>query len=74
MLNEAYKKYFQLLILCGLVVFIDMNTYTEVDRNFKTFWKENYAIALKVVTYLLNNVKHEIEHDIDSTYGENRHS
>ena len=34
------------LILCGLVVFIDMNTYTEVGRNFKTFLKENYAIAL----------------------------
>ena len=34
------------LILCGVVVFIDMNTYTEVGMSFKTFLKENYAIAL----------------------------
>ena len=27
-----------------------------------------------VVTYLLKNVKHEIEHDIDSTCGDIRHS
>ena len=25
-----------------------------------------------VVTYLLKNVKHGIEHDIDSTYGDNK--
>ena len=34
------------LILCGLVVFIDMNTDTEVGRSFKTFLEEDYAIAL----------------------------
>ena len=35
------------LASCGLVVFIDMKTYvTEGGRNFKTFLKENYAIAL----------------------------
>ena len=27
-----------------------------------------------VVTYLLKNVKHGTEHDIDSTYGDIRHS
>ena len=34
--------------LCRLVVFIDMNIYklTEGGRSFKTFLKENYAIAL----------------------------
>ena len=40
-LSEVYK-----LILCGPVVFIDMNTYTEVGMSFKTFLRENYAIAL----------------------------
>ena len=35
------------LASCELVVFIDMKTYvTEGGRNFKTFLKENYAIAL----------------------------
>ena len=34
------------LSLCGLVVFIDMNTYTEVGMSFRTFLKENYAVAL----------------------------
>ena len=32
---------------CGLVVFIDMNIYILIEgRNFKTFLKENYAVAL----------------------------
>ena len=31
---------------CGLVIFIDMNTYILTKgRNFKTFLKKNYAIA-----------------------------
>ena len=63
------------LPLCGLVVFIDMNTaciLTEGGRSSKTLLKENYAIVWTVVTYLLKNVKHGIEHDIDSTYGEIR--
>ena len=38
---------------------------TEGGRSFKTLLKENYTIALPVVTYLLKNVKHGIEHDID---------
>ena len=34
--------------LYGLVVFIDMNTYILTEGgNFKTFFKENYAIALE---------------------------
>ena len=32
---------------CGLLLFIDMNTYILTEwRNFKTFLKENYPIAL----------------------------
>ena len=35
------------LPLCGLVVFIDVNTYLlTVDSSFKIFLKKNYAIAL----------------------------
>ena len=62
------------LILCGLVVFSDMKTYTEVGMSFKTFLKENYAIALDSCYLFTKNVKHEIEHDIDSTFGDIRHS
>ena len=44
------KKFFSALKLPlrGLVVFIDMNMYilTEKAWSFKTFFKENYAIAL----------------------------
>ena len=30
---------------CGLVVFVDMNTYILTEnRNFKTFLKKNYAV------------------------------
>ena len=46
-------------------------------RSFKTFLKENYTIALEsqaVVTYLLRNVKHGIEHDIASNYGDIKYS
>ena len=61
---------------CGLVVFIDMNMYilTEGDRSFKTFMKENVQLLWTVVTYLLKNAKQGIEHNIDSTYGDIRHS
>ena len=40
-LNEAYRK-------CGVVVIIDEHGYilTERGRSFKTFFKENYGIAL----------------------------
>ena len=45
-----------------------MNTYRLTERrNFKTFWKENYAIGLDSC-YLLN-VEHGTEHDTDSSYG-----
>ena len=60
--------------MCGLAVFIDMNTYilTEGSRSFKTFLTENYAFALD--SCLLKNIKHGIGHDIDGTYGDIRHS
>ena len=53
-----------------------MYILTEGGRSFKTLLKENYAIALDscylftIVTHLLKNVKHGIEHDIDSTFGD----
>ena len=55
---------------CEIVAFIDINTHmlTE-DRNFKTFSKEIDANASAAVTYLLKNMKHGTEHDIDSAYG-----
>ena len=38
---------------CGLVVFVDMNTYILTEgTNFKTFLKEKYPIALTVVSYI----------------------
>ena len=47
---------------CGLVVFIDLNTYILKGTNFKTFLKEYYAVALECWTIL--KVEHETEHDI----------
>ena len=46
--QRSIQKKFSALkfILCGRVVFIDMSTYTKVGMSFKTFLKENYAIAL----------------------------
>ena len=48
--RRLMEKIFQGQVLkstCGIVVFIDMNTYILTKgRNFKTFLKENYAIAL----------------------------
>ena len=41
-----------------------MSTYTEVGISFKTFLKENYAIAFDSYYLFTKNVKHEIEHDI----------
>ena len=73
-LNKACKKSvfqnFQLaqplhLPTYELVVFVDMNTYIlTIGRNFKTFLKENYVIALgscylstkKMLTVELNSV------------------
>ena len=48
-LNEAYKFFFFSfkLLLCGLVVLTDMNTYLQKEGgSFKTFLKENYRVAL----------------------------
>ena len=64
------------LPLCGLVVFIDMNTtciYLQKEAEVsKHYWKNIIQLLWTVVTYLLKNVKHGIEHDIDSTYGDIR--
>ena len=55
------------LPLYELVVFVDMDTYILTEnRNFKTFLKENYAIALDSC-YLFT--KKLFEHDNDSAYG-----
>ena len=45
-----------------------MNTYllTEACKSFKTL-KENYANGLTIVTYLIKNVKHGIEHELKFT-------
>ena len=64
------------LLFCGLVVFIDMNTYVNIgDRRSKTFLKEDCAIALdSCFLFTKKNVKHGIaEHDIDSIYGDIGH-
>ena len=49
-----------------------MYILTEGGRSFKTLLKENYAFAWDIVTCLLKNVNHAIEHAIDSTYGDIR--
>ena len=50
---------------CGQVVFIDMYTYILTEgKNFKTFLKENYAIALdscNLFTKMLNMELHTLE-------------
>ena len=49
---------------------MDINTYilTESNGNFKTFLKENYAIALCSCYMLKKNVEHRTEHDADNAY------
>ena len=44
--------------------------YVAEGRNFKTFIKENYAIALNSCYLLIHYkyVEHGIEHDIHSAY------
>ena len=73
----AYTKSIFKLSLCGLVVFIDMNTtciylqkVAEVAKHYRK--KIMQLLWTVVTTYLLKNVKHEIEHDIDSTHGDIR--
>ena len=52
----------------GLMVLINMNTYILTEgKNFKTFLKENYPIAL--CSCMLKKVEHLIEPDVDSAYG-----
>ena len=43
--------------LCGLVVFVDMNTYILIEgKNFKTFLQENDVIAMDHSMYFLAKV------------------
>ena len=54
---------------CGLVDFINMNTYILTKgRSFKTFLEENYAIALENCYFFTKNVEHGIKHDVDNAY------
>ena len=63
------------LRLCGLV-FIDMNTtriYLQKEAGVsKHYRKKIMQLFWTVATNLLKNVKHGIEHDTDSTYGDIR--
>ena len=62
------------LLLCGLVVFIDMNTYFQKEAGVSEHsWKKIIQLLWTVVSYLLKKVKYEIEHNINSTYRDIRH-
>ena len=60
------------LPLCGLVIFTDMNTYMYIliqkEAGVSKHLKKIMQLLWTAVTYLLKNVKHGIEHDIDSAY------
>ena len=43
-----------------------MNTYEGISKHS---WKKIVQLLWTGFTYLLQNVKHRIEHDIDSAYG-----
>ena len=56
------------------MVFIDMTTYLRKEVGVsKHSWKKIIQLLWTVVSYLLKNVKYEIEHNISSTYGDIRH-
>ena len=64
--NKAYRKN------CFTIISNSLNTYILTERrNFKRFWKENYAISLNSCS--LFNVEYRTEHDIDSAYGVRMH-
>ena len=69
--KEIYQnfQFFQPLIItsCVPVIFSDMNNY--IFKSFRTFCKQNYAIALgNCCLFTKKTVEHGIEHDIDSGY------
>ena len=75
-LNEVYNFFFSALklLLCGLVALTDMNTYLQNEEGVsKHPWKKIIQLLWIVVSYLLKNVKYEIEHNINNTYGDIRH-
>ena len=49
-----------------------MHILTEGGRSYKSLLNENYAIALDSCYLFTKNVKHGIEYDIDSAYGDIR--
>ena len=63
-------------LLCGVVVFIDMNAtciYLQKEAEVsKHYLKKIMQLLWTAVTYFLKNVKHGIEHMIDSAYGDIR--
>ena len=75
-LNKACTKFSQSfkLPICGLVVFINMNTkcinLQKKAGVSKHYWKKIMQLLWTVSTYLLKNVNHGIENDIDSNYGD----
>ena len=59
------------LLLCGLRVFTDMNIYLQKEAGVsKHSLKKIIHLLPIVVSYLLKNDKYEIEHNINSTYGD----
>ena len=75
-LNEAYKFFFSALklLLCGLVVLTDMSAYLQKEAGVsKHSWKKIIQLLWTVLSYLLENVKYEIKHNINSTCGDIRH-
>ena len=51
-----------------------MNTYLQKEAGVsKRSWKKIIPLLWRGFSYLLKNVKYEIERNINSTYGEIRH-
>ena len=77
-LNEAHTKFFQLLnytFKWTSDFYWYEHVYIQKESGVsKHSWKKTMQLLWTVVTYLLKNVKQGIEHDIDSTYGDIRHS
>ena len=62
------------LLLCGLVVLTDMSAYLQKEAGVsKHSWKKIIQLLWTVLSYLLENVKYEIKHNINSTCGDIRH-
>ena len=64
-----------LLLTYVPVILRGMNNYILTEgRNFKVFWKENYAIALDGCCLLTKKMLNmELVHDVNSAYGVYKH-